>query len=199
MSYTSALATRILATHCCACGLPLLEAESVEAGIGPICRQKYMGKRQGHGDEARGEANQIVHRLALAISGVDGQTIGAGLAERGETGASHLVRLRELGFVKLAEKLEKAWVRIRIEETDGVLSVQSPYLDEAVVAARAIPGRAWDGARKCNTFPASQRPAVWRLLRKFYAGVAGIGPEGVFVVSVDVTHRPDDVSASRAA
>lgn len=181
--YTQAPATKILATHCCACGLPLLDAQSVELGIGPKCRQKYLGRRQGASDEARVEANRIVHYLALAISGVvDGQTIGTALVARGEAGVAHLGRLRELGFTKLADKLEAAWVSVRIDETATTLSVHTPYSEAAVGAARTIPGRAWDGVRKCNTFPVSQRAAVWRLLCRHYAGAAGIGPRGHFLV-----------------
>lgn len=32
---------RIVATHCCACNLPLTDAESVEHGIGPVCSKRY--------------------------------------------------------------------------------------------------------------------------------------------------------------
>lgn len=38
--YENAPAAAMLATHCC-CGRPLLDAVSVEAGIGPDCRKKH--------------------------------------------------------------------------------------------------------------------------------------------------------------
>ena len=40
--YETALATGLLATNCCVCGRPLLDADSVQRGYGPDCRDKYM-------------------------------------------------------------------------------------------------------------------------------------------------------------
>ena len=40
-SYETAPATRMLATQCAVCARPLLDAVSVETGIGPHCRAKY--------------------------------------------------------------------------------------------------------------------------------------------------------------
>jgi hypothetical protein len=45
--YLAAPATAILATHCCLCGRALLDAASVERGLGPTC-----AKRAGVGDAA---------------------------------------------------------------------------------------------------------------------------------------------------
>lgn len=172
--YENAPATKLLATNCCACGRPLVEAESIESGMGPDCRKKYMGRSEGSSPEARVEANQLVHKIALAVSsGAVGETLA---------GDASIARIRELGFHKLADKLTKVWVKIQIEETDGVIAVVTPYLDEAVAAAQRIPGRRWDGAAKRNTFPASSKPAVWAMLVRYYPGLAGIGPSGPFVV-----------------
>jgi hypothetical protein len=41
MSYENAPATEMLATHCAICSRPLLDAVSVEIGIGPVCRQRH--------------------------------------------------------------------------------------------------------------------------------------------------------------
>lgn len=41
MSYENSAATKFVATHCGVCGRPLVDAESVSAGIGPICADKY--------------------------------------------------------------------------------------------------------------------------------------------------------------
>lgn len=177
--YENAPATKLLATHCICCNRPLLDATSVELGIGPDCRKKYMGKAQGHDDAARREANALVHRLALAITS-SGTPVDLLCGTSDES--AMVTRIRELGFDKLADKLVAAWMPIRIVETDSMLVVKSPYNDDAVAAARAIPGRRWNGEEKCNEFPASQRPAVWNLLRRFYAGIAGMGPKGPFVV-----------------
>ena len=40
-SYVNAPATRFIATHCACCGKPLVDADSVQAGVGPDCRAKH--------------------------------------------------------------------------------------------------------------------------------------------------------------
>ncbi len=196
--YTQAPATRILATHCCACGLPLLDAESVEQGIGPTCRKKLLGRSQGRSDAARVEANQIGHRLALAISGGGSVALGQALVApdaQAQT-RTQIDRLRDLGFDKLADKLAVAWMPIRIEETDGVLAVKTPFREESLAMTRAIAGRNWDGARKVNVYPTSSRDALWRMLCRYYPGVAGIGPDGPFAVPLAVPLREGNSTSS---
>lgn len=39
--YTAAPATALVATVCCACGRPLVDADSVTRGMGPECAEKY--------------------------------------------------------------------------------------------------------------------------------------------------------------
>lgn len=40
-TYENAPATRMLATHCAVCSRPLVDAASVEAGMGPDCRDRH--------------------------------------------------------------------------------------------------------------------------------------------------------------
>jgi Family of unknown function (DUF6011) len=175
-NYENAPATLLLATHCACCGRPLVDAISVETGIGPDCRRKYMSKSEGSDDAARIAANKIVYRLALAISSSGPKAVGAILAD------GSLDKLRSLGFMKLTDKLIKATMPIQITESDGMLVVRAPYDESAVTAQRAIPGRRWNAELKSNAFPSAQRAAVWSMLRRYYAGLAGIGPRGAFVV-----------------
>jgi hypothetical protein len=196
MSYENATATKLLATHCCVCNRPLLDAVSVELGIGPDCRKKYMPKALG--GEAREEANKLVYQLALAVSGIVTTTVttdaaGAAYVMGGAAAVGQmlvggteaegmLARLHTLGFDKLAEKLEAAWIAIRVTEDAGQLTVVTPYNAEAVDAMRRVPGRRWDPVKKVNTFPQASNSALWALLRRYYPGKAGIGPKGPFVV-----------------
>ena len=39
--YTNAPATKLLATNCLACGRPLVDALSVERGVGPECASHF--------------------------------------------------------------------------------------------------------------------------------------------------------------
>jgi hypothetical protein len=41
MSYESAPATKMLATQCACCGRALVDAASIEAGMGPTCRKQH--------------------------------------------------------------------------------------------------------------------------------------------------------------
>jgi hypothetical protein len=177
MSYESATATKLLATHCAVCCRPLVDAQSVELGIGPDCRRKYgFGSASAPGRE---EANKIVYAIAELVS--TGQNVGS-------AAAPGVTRLRELGFNTLADKLMDKWCPIRIEEQNGMLYVKTPYDPEAVNSCRSIRGRRWDHAKKQNSFPTTSRGQVWEWLKRHYAGSAGIGPKGMlFVVEDAVT------------
>lgn len=133
-SYTAAPACEMLATHCCVCGLPLLDALSVELGIGPICRKKYgfdapigivqwesfdATFEQVNGEyplkvhaaarkrDARVAANGVVHRLALRRGGQ---------LRQGQLDVPNALGLLIcLGFVKLAMIVADAMVAVRIE------------------------------------------------------------------------------------
>jgi hypothetical protein len=60
-SYTDAPAVALLATHCALCGRPLLDAPSVECGMGPVCRSKAL---QDAPEAHRAEVNALVARIA---------------------------------------------------------------------------------------------------------------------------------------
>jgi hypothetical protein len=140
----------------------------VETGIGPECR-KRCGFNAKVDEAARAEANEIVHRIA-----VEGWTVDS---------VRECERLRGLGFATLACTIEDRACPVRIEATpDGRLAVKSPYNEEAVAYARRIPGRRWDGEKKLNTFPGTERPAVLEMLKRFYSGLLAFGPKGAFVI-----------------
>lgn len=167
MSYESAPATKLLATHCIFCNRPLVDAASVEAGIGPVCRNK-VGYNDPVSDSARKQANSLVHRIALNRSSPEVKQWITGVAM--------------LGLKRLAERLEEALADIRIEEREGKLWVKAPYLEAALGDWRRIPGRLFDGATKCNVVPVSQKRLVHSLLAKHYKGSTGLGPRGLFVL-----------------
>ena len=93
MSYENAPATKMLATNCACCGRPLVDAKSVECGIGPDCREKY-GVDVDVTEAAREEANKIVFQLARG-----------GLTR--EDARPLFDKLAALGFVVLAERVAK--------------------------------------------------------------------------------------------
>lgn len=63
MSYETLFTTKVISTHCCACGRPLLDAQSVATGMGPLCRDKHLIGFEALTEEQRVTANTIIHVL----------------------------------------------------------------------------------------------------------------------------------------
>jgi hypothetical protein len=166
-SYLEAPATKMLATHCAACGRPLVDVVSVEVGMGPDCRARLTATVECS-DETRHEANVLIHKIAIAQTGMNA--------------LAPITRLRELGFQKLATKVEHRCASVRIAEDSGVYVVQAPFTEEATSAWRDIPGRSWNKEAKANVVPLSQRGALWNLLRTYYQGSLAVGPKGPFLI-----------------
>ncbi len=93
MTYESAPATLLLATACACCGRALVDAVSVETGIGPECRKKFSVDVVTD-EAARIEANKLVH--AVARKGVSKSTC-----------RSICAQLDALGFTVLAARILK--------------------------------------------------------------------------------------------
>ena len=166
MSYEQAPATKMLATHCIFCNRPLVDAASVEAGIGPVCRDK-VGYNDPVSDYARREANLLIHRIATNRQAPEIK--------------DWLTQIEMLGLNKLSTKLKEALADIKIEESNGQLWVEAPYLDgRATPDWRRISGRIFDRATKRNVVPSKQRVEVYSLLKKHYPGVTALGPKGLF-------------------
>lgn len=175
-TYENAPATLMLATHCLACARPLVDANSVEAGMGPDCREKY-GYNVAASDEARTEANKLVHALAAADSEPSTADI-----------ATSCVRLMELGFLRLAAKIAERFAAVEIVEcgstvgAPAVLKVAFGYSPEAVAAIKTVPGRRFDAETRSWIVPAASRRALWGILRNLFPGQLGVGPKGPFLI-----------------
>jgi hypothetical protein len=181
-NYENAPATLILATNCAACGRPLVDAASVEAGLGPDCRKKYGAAEID--DDARKAANVIVHRIAVEQTG---KSVLEGVAE-----------LRALGCDKLADRITKRVRPVEIVDLNNgrafVLRARHEDFDGFLAAVKRIRGRRWDGGLKGNTFPAASKRAVFELLKVWFPGVTAIGPKGVFVIP---THEEIEAAIER--
>lgn len=182
MSYENAPQTKFVATHCCACGRPLVEADSVELGIGPICREKFGF--DGISDPlARSEANALVYEIS------------ARQKESWAAVAPLIARMRELGYEKLAARCQDRLAptpEIFIDVVEGKLyRVVAPYKEEATPTWRGIPGRFFRKLKNeegkeipYNFVPLAEKKALWKLLNPHYAGKIGQGPQGVFEIAV---------------
>lgn len=181
--YKNASASKFLATYCAACGGPLIDAISVDTGIGPICRREFGLLDASFTDEARHQANCIVYKVAVEQS-------EASFLEGAE-------KLHGLGFEVLARKILARSKKFKAEQCAAVVAeepsifienhgadmvVRTPRRDEALLAWRTIPGRRWDWNLKANLIPVASKRALWDLLIHYYPGEVGFGIKGRFVV-----------------
>lgn len=176
MSYTEAPATKMLATNCAACGTPLLDAVSIEVGLGPDCRDRY-GWNVEVAEDLRTQANAIVHKVALLRTSKE--NLHGTAAKEVMDGAE---ALRLLGFDVLADRMLKGCVAVRIEEEDGALVVRAPYNEASTGAWRSLRCRPFDKERKANIVSARSKRALMDLLRTYYPGMPALGPKGVFLI-----------------
>jgi hypothetical protein len=177
--YENAPATIMLATHCAVCARPLVDAKSVDAGIGPECRKRH-GYNEVHDEESRAAANRIVHAVALARA--NGRTL-----EGDWDALVASTALAGLGFRKLAQVLAERAATVRIEEVEGTLFVFAPFSEPANEDWRRI-GARWDKERKCRFLPSSRRKVLWEVLQKHFSGACAVGPRGPF--RVEAAARP---------
>ena len=175
MSYENTVQCRLLATHCCVCGKSLVDATSVQLGIGPDCRSHI---NQGISEDTRKACNVLTHEAAIAAQ--EGNiTLVRRAAEMIRTLGLHVLADKILERFKNAERLAK----IKVTETEGGLIVKTPWKQSREFAAelRAIPGRVYKGTNK-NFIPAASKRQVWEFIKKWFPGVYGVGPQGSFKV-----------------
>jgi len=177
MSYVNAPATEMLASNCAFCARPLVDAQSVETGIGPVCRSKYM-VADAVTSEARAEGNKLIHTIAKL--------------QRGKEVTQAVARLKELGFAKVVERINKrikpkrkAMVRLSYEGER--LYLLTPWngslnFDRWLSGIRSVGGMRYEGKGKGNSFPKSARKAVYGLLCQFFPGFPATGPMGDFTI-----------------
>lgn len=172
--YENAKATAMLATHCACCSKPLLDVQSVEIGMGPVCRKKYAV--EDISEVAREEGNKLVYMIAKY--------------QKGEQVDKAVARLKELGFSKLVERINKRLrkrpsVKIDYNKDRMQLKAYIPVdmWQNWIAALRQVPGRKYEGSG-LNSFPISRKREVYQLLCEFLPGKAGVGPKGDFIIPI---------------
>jgi len=183
-TYENAPATALLATHCCCCHRPLVDAKSVEMGIGPDCRAKY-GFDADVSEDARKSANLLVHQIAAMVST---GLLGLDLMRAADA-------LATLGFPVLSHIIQARAASITIELREGRLWVRAPYNPD-FNAVSWTPGRrglkvAEEGKKKPVfywTFPNTleAKTVLFAALWKAYPGQLALGPKGGFEVRAPV-------------
>lgn len=182
-SHEKAKATRILATNCCICSRKLVDAKSVEFGIGPVCRRKY-----GKVDI---ETTPEMHKKALgalAVSGLAPHVIDAVLEHGNDArqvcnwlvywaSANYTDKkivlactpiIRTLGYTTLADKLEKDRATVRLTVVDDGFEVYTPRDNQTIRGLRQIGGEIVRHANsdrfKCWKVPTGSKRALSTLL-----------------------------------
>lgn len=165
-NYEAAPATRMLATHCLVCNRPLVEAVSVQTGIGPECRKK-SGYDATVDSAVRDEANRLVYQIAADRHMAPEQLDAA------------CKRLEHLGFGRLAARVLDARVRIHIDIAGGFVELRSPFSE----ALLPVPGRRWIADREINRYPESAKVALYAALKLAFPGQLARGPKGLFKIA----------------
>lgn len=197
--YTDAPATDLLATRCAACGRPLLDAVSVEIGMGPVCRERagLDGAGTGaywptvvsllagtgidlSGADARRTANKVVHRIAADQGAADVPVLLGALDALGFAGVASAIR----------EHLDVKVPAVEVTEGEGdrldvtLRGLDGEIFNAVVTALRGVPGRRWDATRKVNVIPAAARRALWgALVTALPPGAQIRGAKGVHTVA----------------
>ncbi len=209
--YENAPATLLIATHCAVCARPLVDALSVETGIGPDCRKKHgytqpdiavdvvavvsalaaslpvevymeLTAKASISTEARACANVLVHRIAAE--------------QTGPLVAAYTAALSKLGFTKLADRIAKRIGKVEVHEDGaGFFVIRTPFNESFVSLVRGLPGRRFvrdeNGKGGVNKVPAPSLPSerlatrkrIWSLLKTtFPAGTIVYGDRGMAVL-----------------
>jgi hypothetical protein len=189
MSYEDAPSTIMLATRCACCGRPLRDALSVEAGVGPDCRERWgYGEAQGPEDlelarghlllvglahllegreDARARANAVAHAFACRAEPYERVALARACAA--------------LGFSRMSGRLAEVVAEVIVRRAGDAYEVEAPYLEGAGQTWRRC-GGTWDPEAKVWRCPSRLRSALWGALRALYPGRVGLSAHGLFFV-----------------
>lgn len=188
----------ILASHCCICRLALVDAKSIQLGIGPVCEKKYAAKPTiettpqmlmralglvaasplpgevkaeviKHKHNARDVCNQLIYHASANYR--DKVTVLA---------VSPIIRA--LGYTTLADKLEADRTRLTLRVMpDGNLDVRTPYSPSCYRDMRNVAGHRWlQKPRGCNwIIPADKREHVMLVLGVHFGNEDASTEDGV--------------------
>jgi uncharacterized Zn finger protein (UPF0148 family) len=204
MSYEEAPATQMLATHCCVCGRPLVDAISVETGIGPVCRRRYLP--EGFSEEDRSAANKLVYQASLIFQAARTDREAAAKV----AGIVSAIRALGSSFDALADRVAETAIRPKIEleqrevtfgkgqyaQVVPALVVKVPYdpcFNAAFKAAvdwrdrtPVIEGGEFKAWAVKATYQA--KSALLAVLKERFAGEAARGPKGIFFLETSEAH-----------
>jgi hypothetical protein len=164
----------------------LVDAISVETGVGPECRKKHgfndaqkdpnwaevkklMPSIDGETrEEAHRAANILIYRIAVE--------------QTGEMVAIMVATVAALGYIKLAERMAaRISGKLSVIREGDKLLVKTPYNEGMIANLRAFGGR-WDKEKKIWEVSTERRNGVWMALRYSFGGNLLRVNEGVVII-----------------
>lgn len=187
MNYANTPACRLLATHCACCGRPLLDAKSVEFGIGPDCRVRYgFDEVPNKPDWYAGKTIAANYDPTLPVASWTDARIACNalvkmfaLDTEGRKWAPEAVFA--LGYVALSEKMAQRGGRVEVKSDLLGFTVKTPS-SHAWRCCRTIPGRQENWRDRSWTIPMSSRPQLWTAIRRYFAGRLLVTAQGVSTI-----------------
>jgi len=183
----------MLATNCACCARPLVDADSVEAGVGPECRKRHgFGVPNNEPDWNRATellgaipGDKIPPGLYDAYVNNDAHAASNSLVnaiaidQHGTHCARFALVIDALGYSTLAERIIKRLGTVHVLPfKDRFYSVSAPYQEEFVARIKNVRGRRWDAALKANIVPQSEAKTLAGILRVCYPGYVCISDKG---------------------
>ncbi len=169
MPYDTSPSAKLVATQCSVCGRPLVDAPSLESGIGPICREKY-GFNVEVDEDVRKEANQLVYQIACD-----------------QAAPSSLIacdRLEAIGFPALANIIRDRLAVVVIRSREGRLVLSLPYFPSLTETLKRKMPMSWD--KKSKTWSTVDSTAnkveILKALRIYLPGRMAVGSKGYFQI-----------------
>lgn len=186
MSYENAPATILLNTNCACCGKKLVDANSVERGIGPVCNEKYFQIDINTDTSDWKRANELINKIAR--KDVDPTKVKSWVTELQFCGYPKVAARIQERFEKRIEKAKKkAPVKIfaLMNDSAGGFSVSTPYnvaFINDLKSSVEYSQRRWNGEEKRWEISAFAKPALWSCVKRHFAGETAHGPKGFFTV-----------------
>lgn len=194
--YTDSPACKLVATFCACCARPLVDATSVETGVGPECRKKHgfdkpdvevelvaacalaatlpadVYAEVAGAASTREACNRLVHRIAVEQ---DGANVNA-----------YTNAVRALGFVRLADRVAHRLATVQIFVDGSEYLVKTPYSDAAVACFRSLPvtTRRWSKPDKAWRVQSAAKGLLFAALKRAFPGATASGPKGLFTLTV---------------
>lgn len=193
----------LVPVQCACCNRTLTDVTSKEAGIGPVCRKKYLYEDapsfEAHEDAAREALHNVTDTgirtaLAATLSKRDMRKFGnhlmfilATIDDSHPDNRNLIVTLDRVGFAKMARQIaKKRYGLIEVTKTGTRYAVKSPYSDAYVSRLRSLPRTQgaphWDSKKKVWIVPAQQRRGLFEALKAGYPGAFLSSAQGLSIL-----------------